>query len=174
MSIDLTNSPEFHPLTGSRQVEYMLWGAVGLFIGLMIFIPGYLNDLNLLSWVLGIFFIIAALSISLNNWNMKHTKIVLSLDNIQHHSKLRQVLINWEDIARVQVNHGRLGDKIIVSSENDTFFFDVLSKIEVKGVDKKLSGFEKGEEILDSIMKQTGFSEIDKHESSGYYYYSKN
>ena len=173
MSIDLTNTPEFRPLTGSRQIEYILWGAVGLFIGLIIFIPGYVQDLNFWSWVLGLFFVAAAFSISINNWNMKHTKIMLFPDEIQHYSKLRNVSIKWKDINRVQVNHGRLGDKIIVSGETGAFFFDSLSEIKVKGDVKEKTGFEKGEEILDTILSQAGFSEMDKKEGSGFYYYSK-
>lgn len=174
MSFDLTKQHEFLPEKGSRQVEYTLWGAVGLLVGLLVFIPGYARNLSVWSWILFVFFVVAAFTISLNNWNLRYTKIRLSPNTIEHISRLRKVSVIWENIEIVQVHPGKIGDKIVVKSDDGTFFFDTLGEIKVKGVVKERSGFEQGEAILQTILDKVGFTDTEKHQASNYYYYSRN
>ncbi len=174
MTLNLNQQQEFSPEIASRNTEYILWGAIGLFIGLALFIPGYLGKLTFWSWALLALFVLAAVSISLNNWNMRYTKILLSSKFIEHKSKLRQVSINWENIDRVLIRPGRLGDKIIVSSDKAAFFFETLGELKTKGVVKEKIGFAAGDQILKTILTHASFTKKNRIQETDHYYYSRN
>lgn len=144
-----------------------------LVISLAVFVPGYLANAGFCINFFLVFMVFSAVLLSLNSWNER--KKFLRLDNAGVYFKngLRQVDMKWEEISRVQVISGNIGDKIIVQSDNAMFIFHTLGEMKVKGEVKDRTGFERGQAILETILGRSGLAEMEKRQDNSSYYYAR-
>ena len=81
--------------------------------------------------------------------------------------------MNWDDIQKVEIIRGQFNDKIIIRDDDDKFSIDLFGEVAMNGKVKDSVGFEKGEEILETILVRTGLGETEIKTAMGYYYYSR-
>jgi hypothetical protein len=169
--LDLSNPQEFQPLLASRRFEIILWGASVFGISLAVFVPGYRANAGLCINFFLVFMVLSAVLLSLNSWNERKKLLRLDDEGVSFKNGLRQVEMKWEEISRIQVYPGNIGDKIIVQSENAMFIFHTLGEMKVKGEIKDRTGFEQGQAILETTLGRSGLAEMEKHQEDSSYYY---
>jgi len=118
---------------------------------------------------LAIFFLFAALSISLGNWIDRRTLMRIEPSGVSFRNGLRNVHLEWPEINRIEVLNSSLGSKVRVYGEKAHFNFRTLGEFKVGGETKGRMGFAEGETILRIILKNSELIEVE-HAGNSYYY----
>lgn len=160
---------EFRPELLSRRGELIAWGStLMVVIGWLVLrlsgqaVPGVVL-------FLGVFLLLAALSISLGNWMDRHTLIRLDEKGIEFANGLRHVHLPWGEIRQVRVLPSRWGNKVQVFGPRSYFYFRTLGEVKVQGEVKGRMGFEKGEEILRQIILNSHLHLVERQGEGDYY-----
>ncbi len=160
---------EYRPELLSRRGELIAWGSTLILgIGGLVLrlggqpVPGVV-------FFLGVFLLLAALSISLGNWMDRHTLIRLDGKGIEFSNGLRHVYLPWQEIRQVYVLPSRWGDKVQVFGARAYFHFRTLGEVKVQGEVKGRMGFEKGEEILGAILLNGQLHAVERPGEGNYY-----
>ena len=93
-------------------------------------------------------------------------KTILQIDDdgISFENGLRKVKIEWDDIKQIDVYTSRWGKKVRVNGAEERFEFRTLGEVDLRGKEKGRMGFEKGEDILITIVERTGFERTKRAE----------
>ncbi len=160
---------EYHPELLSRRGELTAWG-----LAIVLAATWFVLQLNgkSVSWVMPlmtIFFIFAALGISLSNWMDRKTSIRLDASGVTFKNGLRQTPLGWGEIHKIEVFPSSWGKKVRVFGGTGYFEFRTLTEVKYMGEVKGRMGFMQGEIILAKILDGTGLKEIS-HSGPGSYY----
>lgn len=112
---------------------------------------------------------LAALVISLSNWVDRSTKIRMDENGIGFRNGLRNVSLAWSEIREVRVYPSQWGKKVYVIGEKEGFSFRTLAEVRLRGELKGRFGFAQGDEILRSIVLNSGL-EVQDQPGGGYVY----
>jgi hypothetical protein len=173
MSIDLSVPRGFTPERIPRRGEFIAWilAFVALLTGIILLVNGF--HLPTFSWILLLFLVIVAASISLSNWMDRQSLLTIDSEGLSFRNGLRNIHLLWGEIDSIQVRQGQWGArKIQVIGLKDHFTFHTLGTIRYRGEIKGQTGFAMGDEIFDTMLKFTGFQRTsDQSNSSSYYVY---
>ncbi|MFC1936129.1 hypothetical protein ACFLYP_00525 [Chloroflexota bacterium] len=169
--IDLSTKQQHQPLLGSRRGELTAWSLAAVIIIPLVLMRSRLPQAYSVAWIMFAFFVISGILISLGNWIDRRTTLSLEVEGITFSNGIRQARISWGEIKRVVVHPTRLGDKINVYGKENLFSFKTLGEFVVRGEVRDRVGFEKGDQILASILEKSGLAG-SKKQAEGYYYYS--
>jgi hypothetical protein len=160
---------EFHPELLPNRGEITAWALAllaGLGLAILHFtwtaVPGW-------AWIFWIFLFFAAASISFGNWMDRHTLIRTGEDGIEFLNGLRHVRFTWPEVQKVNVLPARWGRTVQVLGENAHFEFRTYGVVEYQGEVRGHIGFVAGQEILDTVLSQSGLSLAEKTEDTYYY-----
>ncbi|MEW6242558.1 MAG: hypothetical protein AB1564_17290 [Chloroflexota bacterium] len=166
----MSNGREFRPEILPRRGELTAWGlSVGLTVLMLIVnslwgaVPGFV-------WAFLTFLLFSASSISLGNWVDRRTVIRLEAGGIHFENGLRSVSLTWPEVQNVAVVASRAGKRVQVQGESSHFTFKLYSETRLLGQTMR-SGFEGGQEILDTVLKSSNL--VLQGETQGVYYYGR-
>lgn len=172
------NGPiEYRPVLLPRRGEFIAWTLALLVGAAWLFLEITGRVVFLAMPVLMIFLLFSAGSISLGNWMDRQSLIRLDDSGLSFQNGLRNVHLHWDEIQEVRAWPAQWGKKVEVIGEktNDVkahFGFRTLGEVSVQGEVKGRMGFEKGEEILETILQHSGLEKVE-HPGEGYYYARK-
>ncbi len=149
-------SPEKMPRQGEINawaLTFITFGGV-FFLSLRESIPSWV-------WFLSGMFAFSAASISLGNWIDRQTTIEIGNEAVRFENGLRKVRLEWQEVYSVKVTPARWGRSVQVSGKDGFFSFATLGVMTFRNEVKSRTGFEKGDEILDSILRE---AKLDKYE----------
>ena len=162
---------EFHPELMPRRGELNAWllfaaTGVGVFLlsRMMPVVPSW-------AWFFLGFLGFSALSISLGNWMDRKTLIVLDGNGIHFENGIRSVRLGWHEVQKVAVLPARWGKDVQVVGEKSHFGFKTLGEVQFQGKVRGRTGFVDGQNILDTILRETGLQQADQKGNA--YYYSR-
>ncbi len=153
----------------SRRGEYTVWILLLAVLGgwIILIISG--KPVPFAVYMLGGFFLLAGLSISLGNWMDRRTFIEIKPERIIFENGLRSCDIIWSDIVAVEVHSSRWGEKVHVRARSSHFAFRKLGEVKISGEIKGRMGFKDGDKILDAIIEHSRLK-LDKTTEIGDYY----
>jgi hypothetical protein len=160
---------KYYPEIISRRGEYTVW------ILLLVVIAGWIilmisgRAVPTAVYMLGGFFLLAGLSISLGNWMDRRTLLEIKPGGIVFTNGLRYCDIIWDNIVAVEVHPSRWGKKIHVRARDSHFFFRMQGEVKIGGEIKGRMGFEDGDKILDAIIERSDLK-LEKTTEMGEYY----
>jgi hypothetical protein len=169
---DLSTKQEYKPVLISRRSEFTAWLITICLVLLLVFyqpVGVIFSGAVLMLVVIGL----SAVMISLGNWLDRHSSIQISAEGVEYSNGITQTALKWGEIRRVEVLRGQFGDKIWVSGENDSFRFQPLGTMSMNEKFTQQVGFEGGDQILETILKQTGFAGGSPQQTDSGYYYSR-
>ncbi|MEJ2486214.1 MAG: hypothetical protein P8Y72_04360 [Anaerolineales bacterium] len=166
--LDLSTPRTYKPIKNSRRPEFLAW-LLSFCLVLFLFISPVGGFFRLGGIVLGSFFLVSAVVISLGNWQNRKLFLRLSKDNIRFFNGIKESSVGWDEIQRVEVFRGRFNDKINLVSESGRISFDIVGLEQLNRDKIPHYGFQEGEEILNLILDQTNLNE-QKQNEAGYYY----
>ncbi|MEK6221710.1 MAG: hypothetical protein N2D54_05635 [Chloroflexota bacterium] len=167
----MSQTHEFKPFTQPRRAEVSAWVmAIVVLIVAKILSQGN-GSPSLVTWLLSLFFLISAASISFGNWLDANTLLNISKDKIAFKNGLRNVTFAWHEIETVQVHPSKWGDRVFVLSNKAKFSFQMTGQVTISGKNQQ-TGFSQGKAILETIVDKGGL-EAKQSESNGKYYYIK-
>jgi len=169
--LDLSTPQTYKPIKNSRRSEIIAWLFSFLLI-ILLLISSERGFFRIGGIILGSFFLISAVIISLGNWQNRKILLKLSEDQIWFFNGVKETRIKWYEIQRVEVYKGRFNDKINLISETERINFDIVGLEQLKQDKNPHYGFQEGVEILNIILDRTNLK-VQKHEETGYYYYQK-
>ena len=169
-SIEITTPQEFRPLQSSRRGELYAWLFTLIVLLVLLIVPGIQQRFLLLGIFLTIFFGFSALVISLNNWMERATILQLSEDGIAFRNGLRNVRLSWSEVIRVEVLQRSTGRRVHVLGDQEHFAFYTQSAVKLGNRVSEMTGFEKGEAILETILQQTSLTLAADSGENAYYY----
>ena len=109
---------------------------------------------------------------STGNWIDRRTYLRITEQGVSYFNGAREVSISWQEISRVEIFPGKIGDKIIISSAEARFRYQALGSVKMNEKVSGQVGFEQGEQILKSILEQSGLARVVRRQADGYDYYS--
>jgi len=118
------------------------------------------------------FFCLSAVFISFGNWMDRHTSLTLTDIGIEYKNGIRHVRMDWAGIKEVRIFPSGKGCKVFVYNSFGHLSFQTLTEISTNGKVKICYGFEKGEEILEAILKRSKLRDVGKHHTERYDYYT--
>jgi hypothetical protein len=166
---DLAEPKEFRPVLLSRRGELIAWTLATVTIITFIIVRTRSSVIPFGASILAVFFLLAALSITLSNWMDRNTVIRLDGQAIFFGNGLRKVRLGWDEIKSVQITPSNFGDRVYVRGEGAQFRFRKLGQVEYQGEVKGQMGFIDGEQILSLILSHSKLLAVNG-ESSGSYY----
>jgi hypothetical protein len=174
----MMNRPiEYRPVLLPRRGELIAWTLALLVGAAWLFLELTGRVVFLAMPVLMIFLFFSAASISLGNWMDRRSVLHLDSSGLSFQNGLRDVHLTWNEIKEVRAWPAQWGKKIEVVGEKTNgvrahFGFRTLGEVRVQGEVKGRMGFEKGEEMLQAIIQNSGLERVD-HPGEGYYYTRK-
>lgn len=153
----------------SRRGEYTVWLLLLAVLGgwLILIISG--EAVPFAVYMLGGFFLLAGLSISLGNRMDRRSFIEIKPDRIIFENGLRSCDIIWSDIVAAEVHPSRWGEKVHVRARSSHFAFRKLGEVKIGGEIKGRMGFKDGDKILDAIIEHSRLK-LEKTTEMGDYY----
>lgn len=165
--LDLSTAQRFEPAASSRRSEAMAW----VMFALMAPVVGFSSveeGIGRAGMVVFVVFLgLSALLMSFGNWVDRRTVMMVSASEIHFENGLRNVTIPWNAIERLEVHQDRLGKRAHVFGGEKYFAFRVLVELKMGGQ----VGFERGEEILDTILAKAELERQPSEEGGSVYYY---
>jgi hypothetical protein len=172
---------EFRPEQIPRSGERNAWLIASLAVASWGMLWWRADSFSWLGLALVLFFLAAAISISLGNW-MDH-QTVLSLDGgqITFRNGIRDLTLSWDQIKEVRVHPNRWGKRVQVlgfdeskpskgqSGINVGFVFHTLGEVEYQNKVQGRMGFKEGQSILKQIVESSGLEEKANNPSGRYY-----
>jgi hypothetical protein len=160
---------EFRPELLSRRGEGLAWLTTVLSFAAWTILS--YTGRTVLSVVpfMSIFFLLAALSISLGNWVDRRTVLRLDENGVIFNNGLRNASLVWSEIRELQVFGSSWGRKVRVIGDRAHFDFRTLGELTMAGEVKGRMGFRQGEQILHQILVSAGLKEVE-HIRNSYYY----
>jgi hypothetical protein len=172
MMLDLSSPQEFHPLIGNRRTELFAWILAIIMISTVWISPVTSGIGQLISFILVGFFSISAIFIFFGNWLDRHTSLTLTDLGIEYKNGIRYVRMDWAGIKEVRIFPSGKGFKVFVYNGSEHMSFQTLTEISTNGKVKIRYGFERGEEILEVILKRSNLRDVGKHHTGRYDYYT--
>jgi hypothetical protein len=169
--LDLSTPQEFHPLIGNRRTELFAWILAIIIISMSWFRPNASGIRQLFTFVLVGFFGLSAVFISFGNWLDRHTSLTLTDLGIEYKNGIRHVRMDWAGIKEVRIFPSSKGSKVIIYNSSKHLSFQTLTEISTDGKVKIRYGFEKGEEILEMILRKSNLRDVEKRHTERYDYY---
>ncbi|KAA3648109.1 MAG: hypothetical protein DWQ07_03695 [Chloroflexi bacterium] len=161
---------EFRPLKTSRRGELYAWLFTLIVLLVLFFMPGLQERFLTVGTFLAIFFGLSAVVISLNNWMERATVLQLSEDGIAYRNGLRNVQFIWSEIERVEVVQRNIGRRVHVLGPQAHFAFYMQSAVKLGNRVGELTGFEQGEDILETILQKASLTPTAESSDDVYYY----
>ena len=161
---------EFRPELMSRRGEFLSW-LVSLSLVLALTL-GTMNwgPLSWLFWLFAGFMLLSAMSISLGNWVDRRSVIRVDSNGIAFQNGLRSVRLAWPEVQGAAVTESRLGKRVQVLGAKSHFTFRMMGEAVFNGQLQR-TGFAAGQEILETILLESGVK--FKAEKDGMSYYSR-
>ena len=169
---DMESEPDsrlYRPELIPRRGEFTAWIATGL-LGLTLLVLLFTSQR--VSWLFVILFSLLFLSasvISLGNWMDRRTVIQISQAAIAYQNGLRRVEMTWADVQEVRAEPTTWGKRVQVRGRQTYFIFHTLGEVRHKGELKGRMGFDKGDEILNQIVLNSGL-QVMENQGDRYYY----
>jgi hypothetical protein len=169
--LNLSNPSVFQPLIGTRISEILAW-----VLTLVLIVTSWISSMKssfgqTVTIVLVGFFGLSAVLISFGNWVERQTSLELNEFSSTFKNGLRKVEIKWEEIFEVRVYPSSFGNKVVVYGDQKYFSFQTLGEVVMDDQIKARFGFERGEEILDIIIRHSELSDSFMQTDDSYYYY---
>lgn len=165
---------EFRPELLSRRGEFVAWGLTLVVTATWVILRLYGQAVSVFVILLDLFFLLAALSISLGNWMDRRTVIRLDPEGIRFENGLRHATMTWLQIKQVQVYPTDWGKKISVLGAGAHFEFRTLAEVKVQDQVKGRLGFTEGDKILQRMIQAAGLKEKQAGAAqAGVYYYAR-
>jgi len=159
----------FYPELLSRRGEITVWILLVLILlsGLILKFSGRSVPYAVL--FLGIFFLLAGVSISLGNWMDRRTFIKVRLDGIEFMNGLRHVNLLWQEINRLEMYPSNWGNKVHVRSADSHFAFRTMGEVKVNQEVKGRMGFKEGDKILEVLLERSKLRKVERSDPGEYY-----
>jgi hypothetical protein len=164
---------EYHPELLSRRGELVAWIAASITLVGWLILQFTGTHVYFGLKILAVLLVLAALAISLGNWMDRQTLLRLEPDSIHFQNGLRKVTLKWEAILHVEVIPTTWGNKVRVLGEQSHFDFRTLGVVTLQNEVKGRLGFEKGTEILETILAKAHLEETEGPEKDYLYYARK-
>lgn len=143
-----TYTPEVLP----RRGEINAWILTVLVAGVLAYLQAR-GSAPTWIWLFVGFLLFSAGSISLGNWVDRHTRLEINTDGITFENGLRRVKLTWAEIVEVRTSPARWGQHIQVLGQSTHFAFNTLGEMTFRGQVSVRTGFAKGKELLDKIIR---------------------
>lgn len=169
--LNLSTSQAYQPVLNSRRSEIQAWILTFVLAATIIFVPIESGMVKVGGYVLIGFFGLSAMAISLGNWIDRRTFLGMDENGINFRNGLRNVQFRWEEVEKVQVRPSKVGDKVLIFGNRSYFSFQTLGEIVRNDEVKGRMGFEKGVEILNTILHYSDLEKEQKKQAEGYYCY---
>ncbi len=169
--LNLSTSQRYQPVRNSRKTEIQAWLLTFVLVVTIIFVPIESSVVKVGAYVLIGFFGLSAVLISFGGWVDRRTFLGLDENGIDFRNGLRNVQFRWEEVKKVQVHPSNAGDKVLIFGNRSYFSFQTFGEIVRNDEVQGRIGFEKGTEILYTIMHYSDLENKQKHQVEGYYYY---
>ncbi|MEN8171476.1 MAG: hypothetical protein ABFS03_01200 [Chloroflexota bacterium] len=172
---------EFHPELIPRSGERNAWLIASLAAAAWGMIWWRADTFSWLGLVLVLFFLAAAISISLGNWMDRQTVLSLGGGKISFKNGIRDLALSWDQIKEVRVFPNRWGKRVQVlgfdesrpakgqSGINSGFVFHTLGEVEYKNKVQGRMGFKEGQSILNQILESSELEDQSNDQSGRYY-----
>lgn len=170
--VDLSTEQTYKPLLNSRRAELFNWLFFIVVLSVLIFVPTT-GFARIGGNFLAAFFLFSSLVLSMANWQNRKTAMTLSSSGVRFENGLQTIWMLWEEVNRIEVFTGRVNDKIRVKSADKDFAFDMYNEVVLNGKSRGAVGFEQGELILETILRQAHIDTAQKQHAEGYDYYTK-
>ena len=170
---DTSGSTEFerkyYPEQLSRRGEITVWMLLVLVMltGLILKLSG--SPVPYTVTVLGVFFLLAGLAISLGNWMDRRTFIKVSAEGIEFKIGLRHGELLWQEVKRLEVYPSNWGDKVHVRGSESHFAFRTMGEVKVNKEVKGRMGFEEGDKILEILLERSKLRKVERSDPGEYY-----
>jgi hypothetical protein len=161
---------EFRPELLPRRGEWTAW-VLTLAASLGMWFLRRSGYIPMWAWIFWAFLLFSGMSISLGNWLDRSTVIRVEAGGIHFGNGLRRVWLGWDEVQKVAVLPARWGKSVQVIGEKSHFGFKTLGEVRFQGEVRGRTGFSKGQEILDVILRETGLVLVE--ESNNAYYYAR-
>jgi hypothetical protein len=166
----MSTTREFRPELMPRRGELMAWLAgIGMLVGLFLATSRW-GAQSFVFWMFEALLLFSAVSISLGNWMDRRSVIRMEVDGIAFENGVRSVRLNWPEVQNVAVVPTRLGKRVQVQGAQSHFTFKTMSESTLAGQQIR-TGFADGQEILDTVLKESGLQV--KAEKDGMKYYAR-
>ncbi len=162
----------FRPLRPSRRGEAYAWGLAAVMATTAALLAWRVGVVPWFVWIFLGFFLGAAILSSFAYWMDAQT--VLTLDEqegLTFRNGLRRVRLAWPEVSAVRIFDDRWGKRIAVHGQNGQHFtFRTVTEVEIhEGRPQKLFGFEKGEALAQTIIRQAGLTLQTERDDEVYY-----
>ncbi len=164
----MSASQEYHPIPIPRRGELIAWIST-LLVGITWMVSRTWGQGAVLLLILGILLLLSAALISLGNWVDRHTVLRLHPDGIEFHNGLRNVRLGYDQVSEIFVQPSDWGSRVQVSGEGQRFVFRTLGEVRLREKVQGRMGFERGEEILRTLVLNSGL-QIVSQTGGGYTY----
>ena len=158
----------FRPELLPRQGERNAWIFAAL-SALALAILHFQGVVPIFSWILVIFLVFSAVSISFGNWMDRRTVLRLLPGQVSFENGLRHVSLDWDKINEVRILPARWGEQVQVIGAEAHFSFNMLGELQFKGENRTKVGFAQGQEILREILKASRLTKKQQNEQYAYY-----
>jgi hypothetical protein len=169
----LSSPHEFRPLIGNRRTELFAWILAIIMLSTSWFSPNASGLGKLLTALLVAFFCLSAVLISFGNWLDRRTFLTLTDTGVEYQNGIRHVQVDWGKIKEVRIFPFGKGCKVVVYCDHEFFSFQMLTEISKADKVEIRHGFEKGEEILEVILKRSNLCDVEKRHAERYDYYKR-
>ncbi|HEY62432.1 MAG TPA: PH domain-containing protein [Anaerolineae bacterium] len=159
----------YHPELLPRRGEWIAWGLSLVSALSLVLLRVRYSKIPFGVYIFVLFFIFAATSISLGNWMDRHTILIINQQGIAYKNGIRKTNLEWEDIKEVRVLQSRWGKRVQILGPDSHFEFRTLGKVIYQGEPKGNMGFSQGEEILQTILDQSGMQKLSQSNQSTTY-----
>ncbi|TAK14220.1 MAG: hypothetical protein EPO32_02555 [Anaerolineae bacterium] len=161
---------ELRPIPGSRRPELMSWGLAVLLFGMLAIARPEAQVVIFGAWALGLFFGLSALVMTLGNWLERNTLMILRLNGITLRQPVQSVMLNWQEVDRVEVQQGPNGERVFVRGGERHFSYRPATRVEIRGKIRDQYGFENSEKILKTILTMAKLPNTPSQLANGYSY----
>lgn len=162
---------EYRPELLPRSGEAIAWAFLLLTsLNLVILRRGW-GGIPLAAWIVWVFLLFAAASISFNNWVDRHTRLRLDERGINFENGLRSVRLTWPEVQKMNRFPAQWGQAVQVLGQKTGFVFHTLGEVRLKGKLHGKAGFAEGEKIIEEIAAMSHLDRVT--ESEGAIYYSR-
>ena len=166
---DLSAAQEYRPLLLSRRSELVTWIITVISVFGWFYFRQYIPALTNLMLVFFALALFTALGSSYGNWMDRKTVLRLSQEGLAYRNGLQNIQMPWQDIQEMHLLESRLGRKVHLIGSRRQFSFRMQSDLQAFGRSKEQTGFEKGEEIVEKILKFSALS-LKNDAGAGKYY----
>lgn len=159
----------YRPELISRRGEAIAWAmAIGLGAGWLILVWR-----GIVAPWLGIAFIVLHVAtagiISLGNWVDRSTRIEIDSAGIRYSNGLRRLALEWAQVQALRSFPGRFGQTVQVTGKGSYFTFHTLAEVTLRSGVTNRMGFKNGEEIMRTIVLNSGLQIADQPGEGSYY-----